>query len=69
MSGGVPVFGSLKEVELVLSTSTMAAAEIQRFAMGKGELLPTIEARGVMVSVRVERRGEERGLLDRLRQM
>jgi len=69
MSGGVPVFGNLQEVEIVLSTSTMAAPEIRRFAMGKGELLPSVEARGVMVSVRVERRGEERGLLDRLRQM
>jgi len=35
----------------------------------KGELLPSVEARGVMLTVKVEKGGEERGLLDRLRQM
>jgi len=69
IGSGEPVFGKLKEVEIVLSASTIPAAEIHRFVMGQGELLPSVEARGVMVSVRVERRGEERALLDQLRQM
>ena len=35
--------------------------------MSQGEVLPSVEAQEAMVSVRVESRGEERGLLDRLR--
>ena len=70
MSGGEPVFGKPKEVEIVLSASTIRVTEIHRFIMmGQGELLPSVEAQGAMVSVRVERAGEEGGLLDRLRQM
>jgi len=69
MSSGELVFGKLKDVEIVLSASTIQAAEIHRFMMGKGELLPSVEAQGAMVSVRVERGGAEEGLLDRLRQM
>ena len=69
MNSGGPVFGKLKEVEIVLSASTIPAAEIHRFVMGQGKLLPNVEAREVMISVRVERGREERGLLDRLRQM
>ena len=56
-------------MEIVLSANTIPAAEIHRFVMGQGELLPSVEARGVMVSVRVESSGEGRGLLDQLRQM
>ena len=67
IGSGEPVFGKLKEVEIVLSANTIPAAEIHRFVMGQGELLPSVEVRGVMVSVRVESRGE--GLLDQLRQM
>jgi hypothetical protein len=66
MSDGKPVFGKLKEVETVLSASAIPAAEIHGFIMRQGELLPTVEAQGVMVSVRLD---EELGLLDRLRQM
>jgi len=69
MSGGEPVFGKLKEVEIVLSASTIRATEIHRFMMGQGELLPSVEAQGAMVSVRVERDDEGKGLLDWLRQM
>jgi hypothetical protein len=69
VSGGEPIFGKLKEVEIVLSASTIRATEIHRFMMGQGELLPSVEAQGAMVSVRVERGVEEEGLLDRLRQM
>ena len=69
MSSGKPVFGKLKEVEIVLSAITIRAAEIHRLVMGQGELLPSVEAHGAMVSVRVERGSEEEGLLDRLRQM
>ena len=69
MSGGELVFGKLKEVEIVLSASTILATEIHRFMMGQGELLPSVEAQGGTVSVRVERDGEEEGLLDRLCQM
>jgi len=69
MSGGKPVFGKLKEIEIVLSASTIRATEIHRFMMGQGELLPSVEAQAAMVSVRVERTGEEGGLLDRLHQM
>jgi hypothetical protein len=69
MSSGEPVFGKLKEVEIVLSASTIGDTEIYRFMMGQGELLPSIEAQGAMVSVGVEKGGEEEGLLDRLRQM
>jgi hypothetical protein len=66
---GEPIFGNLKEVEIVLSASTIHPAEICRLTLGKGEFLPSVEARRVMVTVKVDKRGEERGLLDRLRQM
>jgi len=69
MSSGEPVFGKPKEVEIVLSASTIRVTEIHQFMMGQGELLPSVEAQGAMVSVRVERAGEEGGLLDRLHQM
>ena len=69
MSGGEPVFGKLKEVEIGLSASTIRATEIHGFMMGQGELLPSGKVQGAMVSVRVERAGEEGGLLDWLRQM
>jgi len=69
MSSGEPVFGKLKEVEIILSASTIRATVIHRFMMGQGGLLPSVEAQGAMVSVRVERDGEEGGLLDRLRQI
>ena len=36
MSSGEPVFGKLKEMEIVLSASTIQAAEIHRFMMGQG---------------------------------
>jgi hypothetical protein len=69
MRGGEPVNGKLKEVEIVLSASTIPAVEIHRFMMEQRELLASVEARGAMVSVRAEKGGEEEGLLDRLRQM
>ena len=71
MSGGEPVFGMLKEVEIVFSASIIQATAIHRFMTRQGELLPSVIAQGAMVSVRVpvERDGEEGGLLDRLRQM
>jgi hypothetical protein len=69
MSSGEPVFGKLKEVEIVLSASTIRDTEIHRFMTGQGELLLTVETQGAMVLVRVERDGEEEGLLDRLRHM
>jgi hypothetical protein len=69
MGSGEPVFGHLKEVEIVLSVSAIPAPEIPRFVMRQKELLPRVEARGVMVSVRVGKGCEESGLLDWLRQM
>jgi len=69
MSSGEPAFEKLKAVEIILSTSTIQAPEIHRFMMGQGELLPSVQAQGAMVSVRVEQGGEEEELLDRLRQM
>jgi hypothetical protein len=69
MGSGEPVFGHLKEVEIVLSVSAMSASEIPRFVMRQKELLPSVEARGVMISVRVDKGCEESGLLDWLRQM
>ena len=70
MSGGELVFGKLtQEVEIVLSASTIWATEIHPFMMEQGELLPSVEAQGAMVLVRVERDDEEEGLLDRLHQM
>jgi hypothetical protein len=69
MGGSNPVFGYLKEVEIILSVSAIPAPEIRRFVMGQQELLPSVEARGVMVLVRVDKGREESGLLDRLRQM
>jgi hypothetical protein len=68
MNGGEPVFGKLKEVEIVVSPSTIPTMEIRRFMMEQRELLPSVEAQGTMVSIRVERDSEEGGLLDRLRQ-
>jgi hypothetical protein len=35
--------------------------EIHRFMMGQGELLPSVEAQGAMVSVRVERAARKKG--------
>ena len=61
MSGGEPVFGNMKEVEIVLSASIIRTTEIHRFMTGQGELLPSIEAQGEMVSVRVERATREKG--------
>ena len=49
-----------------MSASTILATEIHRFMMGQGELLPSVEAQGATVSVRVERDGEEEGLLDQI---
>ena len=70
MSGGKPVFGKPKEVEIVLSVSTIWVTEIHQFIMmGQGEFFPSVEAQGEMASVRVERASEEGGLLDWLRQM
>lgn len=69
LGSGESIFGNLKEVEVILSASTIPTTEIHRVMMGKGELLPSVEARGVVLTVRVEKGGEERGLLDRLRQM
>ena len=69
MGSGEPVFGNLKEVEIVLSVNARPAPEIPQFVMGQEELLPNVEARGVMVSVRTEKGRGESGLLDRLRQM
>jgi hypothetical protein len=69
MSSGEPVFGKLKAVEIVLSASTIQALEIHRFMMGHGELFPSVQAQGALISVRVEQGGEEEELLDRLRQM
>jgi len=67
MGDGEPVFGNLKEVEIVLSVSAISAPEILRFVMEQVELLPSVEARGV--TVRVGKGCEENRLLDRLRQM
>jgi len=69
MSGGKPVFGKLKEVEFILPASTIWATEIHQLMTGQGELLPSVEAQGAMVLVRMERDGEKEGLLDRLHQM
>ena len=69
MSGGEPVFGKLKEVEIVLSASTIWATEIHPFMMEQGELLPSVEAQGAIVLVRVERNDKEEGLLNWLHQM
>ena len=69
MGSGEPLFGNLKEVEIVLSVSAIPAREISRFVMGQKELLPGVEAHGVMISVRTEKGRGESGLLDRLRQM
>jgi len=44
MSRGELVFGKLKEVGIVLSASTIQAAEIHLFMMEQGELLPSVEA-------------------------
>lgn len=52
-----------------MSASTITAGEIHQFVMGQGELLPSIEARGVTVSIRVDEDREQIRLLDRLRQM
>jgi hypothetical protein len=69
MGSGKPVFGHLNEVEIVLLVNAIPAPEIPRFVMKQKELLPSVEAREVMVSVRVDKGREESGLLDRLRQM
>jgi len=69
MSAGKLVFGMLKEVEIAFSASIIRAMEIHRFMTRQGELLPSVIAQGGMILVRVERDGEEGGLLDRLRQI
>ena len=46
MSSSKPVFGKLKEVEIILSSSTIRAAEIHRFMIKQGEVLPSAEAQG-----------------------
>jgi hypothetical protein len=69
MRGGEPVYEKLKEVDIVLSAITIRAVEIRQFMMEQRELLPSVEEQGAMVSVRVERGGEEEALLDRLHQM
>jgi len=61
MGSAEPVFGKLKEVEILLSASTIPAAEIQ--------LLPSIKARVVVMLIKVERRGEETGSLEWLHHM
>ena len=58
MGSGEPVFGNLQEVEIVLSASTIPAADMHRLVMGQGELLLSVETPGVVVSVRVEKRSE-----------
>jgi adenosine/AMP kinase len=69
MGSGQPVFGNLQEVGIVFSASTTPVEEILRFMIEQRELLPTVEARGVMVSIEVDMDREETRLLDRLRQM
>ena len=68
MSGGEPVFGMLKEVEIILSASTIRDTEIHRFMTGQGELLPSVVAGGDGIGKGGKGR-EQGGLLDRLRQM
>ena len=63
-----PIFGNLKEVEIVLAASTVMPQEIDMFMVAKEELLPVVKARGVVVTVRVDEADEKR-LLDRLREM
>ena len=46
MGSGEPVFGYRRGVEIVLSASTIPAAQIHRFVMGQGKLLPSVDARG-----------------------
>ena len=62
------IFGNLKEVEIVLSSSTNTLDEIDRFMGESEELLPGVKGRGVLVTVRVDET-EERRLLDWLREM
>jgi hypothetical protein len=62
------IFGNLKEVEIILSVNTIAPEAIDRFMGEKEELLPGVEARGVLVTVRVDDTDEKR-LLDRLREI
>jgi hypothetical protein len=62
------IFGNLKEVEIVLSSSTIMLDAIDRFMGAKEELLPGVKARGVVVTARMEETDEKR-LLDWLREM
>jgi hypothetical protein len=69
MGSGEPLFGRLKEVEIVLSVNDISAPDIPRLLMKQKELLPSVEARGVMISVRLDKGHGERELLGWLRQM
>jgi len=62
-------FAKLKEVEVVLSTGTISPADIRWIMARKGELLPSVEARGVTLTVKVGRSREETELLHQLREM
>jgi len=55
-------------VEIILSVDTIVLQAIDRFIVAKEELLPGVEARGVVVKVRVDET-EDNMLLDRLHDM
>ena len=67
MGSGELVFGHQKEI--VLSVNALPALEIRRFVTRQKKLFPRVKARGVMVSVRVDKSREETGLLDWLCQI
>jgi hypothetical protein len=62
-------FAKLEEVEVVLSASTMSPFEIRWVMAEKGKLLPNVEARGVTLTMKVGKGGEEMRLLNQLREM
>jgi len=62
-------FAKLKEVEVVLSSGTISPVEIRWVTARKGELLPSVEAQGVALTMKVRRSREEMGLLHQLREM
>ncbi|KIM49915.1 hypothetical protein M413DRAFT_439045 [Hebeloma cylindrosporum] len=63
------IFRNLKEVEIVLSVNTILPTEIHRVVTNRGELLPRVEARGVVLTVRVDSCSQDSGFLERLREM
>ena len=62
-------FAKLKEVEVVLLQGNVLPSEVTWFMPRGGELLPSVEARGVTVTVVFRRSREEMGMLHQLRYM